>query len=109
MVVIYEYDMQTKELIKSQVVSSDHELKANETTIAPDYANTFAPYIWKGDHWSGQTQAEFATAKGTGTPQMPSASQKMMMQMSQNVATLQSMVMLQNQQLAQLMTAKEGK
>ena len=108
MVVIYEYNLQTKELIRSQVVSSDRELKANETTIAPDYANTFAPYIWEGDHWAGQTQAEFARAKGTGTPQMPSASQQMMMQLSQNVTTLQSMVMLQNQQLAQL-TAKEGK
>lgn len=107
MVVIYEYNLQTKELIRSQVVSGDRELEANETTIAPDYANTFAPYIWEGDHWSGQTQAEFAIAKGTETPQMPSANQQMMMQLSQNVATLQSMVMLQDQQLARLMAKEE--
>lgn len=37
-----------------------------------------------------------------------SESQKMLMGLSQNVATLQSMIMTQNQQIAQLMT-KEAK
>lgn len=107
MVVIYEFDPQKKNLIGSQVVNSNRKLKDNETIVAPDFQNTFAPYTWMGDHWSGQTQAEFAKAKGTGTPQMPSASQEMMMQLSQNVTTLQSMVMAQNQQLAQLMVKEE--
>ena len=38
----------------------------------------------------------------------PSESQKLLMSLSQNVATLQSMIMAQNQQMAQLM-AKEAK
>lgn len=80
-----------------------------EVKVPDGFTDNFAPgkYLLSGSDitinpvWVAPQAPKLTTT--------PSANQQMMMQLSQSVATLQSMVMLQNQQLAQLMTAKEEK
>ena len=92
----YLYDAETKRF--TGTVDSD-ELLENSTEISPFDADGQARI---GTWFDVDSQ----TWKAPTTE--PTQDQKLFMNLSQNVATLQSMIMAQNQQLAQLMT-KEAK
>lgn len=92
----YLYDPDTKRFAGA----IDAELQPESSTTVSPFGDQGAPI---GTWFDTDKQAWQA-------PKVePTSDQKLMMALSQNVTTLQSMVMMQNQQLAQLMIAKEGK
>lgn len=92
----YLYDTETKRF--TGIVDSDEPLE-NSTEISPFDADGQARIGTWFDVDSQTWKAPIAE---------PTQDQKLFMNLSQNVATLQSMIMAQNQQMAQLM-AKEAK
>lgn len=92
----YLYDVETKRF--TGTVDSDEPLE-NSTEISPFDADGQARIGTWFDVDSQTWKAPIAE---------PTQDQQMFMNLSQNVATLQSMIMAQNQQIAQLM-AKEAK
>lgn len=100
---VYNYDSQTLVFTTVELVDDDYELGDFQTFQAPPRGpGSYDPIKWINGHW-------VATSRDNWLAERPqSNSQKMMMQLSQSITTLQSMVMAQNQQLAQL-TAKEEK
>ena len=92
----YLYDIETKRF--TGIVDSDEPLE-NSTEISPFDADGQARIGTWFDVDSQTWKAPIAE---------PTQDQQMFMNLSQNVATLQSMIMAQNQQIAQLM-AKEAK
>lgn len=91
----YLYDVETKRF--TGIVDSDEPLE-NSTEISPFDADGQA----KIGTWFDTDKQAWQAPKVEAN-----SDQKLMMALSQNVTTLQSMVMMQNQQLAQLMAAKE--
>ncbi len=93
----YLYDVETKRF--TGTVDSDETLE-NSTEISPFNADGQAKIgTWfdvDNQVWKAPTVE-------------PTQDQQLFMNLSQNVATLQSMIMTQNQQLAQLMTKEEAK
>lgn len=92
----YLYDIETKHF--TGIVDTDEPLD-NSTEISPFDADGQARIGTWFDVDSQTWKAPIAE---------PTQDQQMFMNLSQNVATLQSMIMAQNQQIAQLMT-KEAK
>lgn len=93
---LYLYDVETKRF--TGMIDSDKKLE-NSTEISPFGTDGQAKIGTWFDVDSQTWKAPIAE---------PTQDQQLFMNLSQNVTTLQSMIMLQNQQIAQLM-AKEAK
>ena len=101
-------------LDKDQIVSFaligdlDNSIEVNDSIIPDDFMENFKPNYYLYDNNIISINTNYKEPELVVPDVKPSESQKLLMSLSQNVATLQSMIMAQNQQMAQLM-AKEAK
>lgn len=101
-------------LDKDQIVSFaligylDNSIEVDDSIIPDDFMENFKPNYYLYDNNIISINTNYKEPELVVPDVKPSESQKLLMSLSQNVATLQSMIMAQNQQMAQLM-AKEAK
>ena len=101
-------------LDKDQIVSFaligdlDNSIEVDDSIIPDDFMENFKPNYYLYDNNIISINTNYKEPALVVPDVKPSESQKLLMSLSQNVATLQSMIMAQNQQMAQLM-AKEAK
>ena len=101
-------------LDKDQIVSFaligdlDNSIEVDDSIIPDDFMDNFKPNYYLYDNNIISINTNYKEPALVVPDVKPSESQKLLMSLSQNVATLQSMIMAQNQQMAQLM-AKEAK
>lgn len=101
-------------LDKNQIVSFaligdlDNSIEVDDSIVPDDFMENFKPNYYLYDNNIISINTNYKEPKLVVPDVKPSESQKLLMSLSQNVATLQSMIMAQNQQIAQLMT-KEAK
>ena len=101
-------------LDKDQIVSFaligdlDKSIEVDDSIVPDDFMENFKPNYYLYDNNIISINTNYKEPELVVPDVKPSESQKLLMSLSQNVATLQSMIMAQNQQMAQLM-AKEAK
>ena len=101
-------------LDKDQIVSFaligdlDNSIEVDDSIVPDDFMENFKPNYYLYDNNIISINTNYKEPEIVVPDVKPSESQKMLMSLSQNVVTLQSMIMAQNQQIAQLMT-KEAK
>ena len=101
-------------LDKDQIVSFaligdlDNSIEVDDSIIPDDFMENFKPNYYLYDNNIISINTNYKEPELVVPDVKPSESQKLLMSLSQNVATLQSMIMAQNQQMAQLM-AKAAK
>ena len=101
-------------LDKDQIVSFaligdlDNSIEVDDSIVPADFMENFKPNYYLYDNNIISINTNYKEPEIVVPDVKPSESQKMLMSLSQNVVTLQSMIMAQNQQIAQLMT-KEAK
>lgn len=101
-------------LDKDQIVSFaligdlDNSIEVDDSVIPDDFMENFKPNYYLYDNNIISINTNYKEPELVVPDVKPSESQKLLMSLSQNVVTLQSMIMAQNQQIAQLMT-KEAK
>ena len=101
-------------LDKDQIVSFaligdlDNSIEVDDSIVPDDFMENFKPNYYLYDNNIISINTNYKEPELVVPDIKPSESQKLLMSLSQNVATLQSMIMAQNQQMAQLMT-KEAK
>ena len=96
---VYNWDPLTKAFTTIQVVSDDYKLNSYQTfDEIPDGPDDYYPILRINDCWQSIPRDKWLATQPKDDNQL----------MMQNIQYLQSMIMMQNQQLAQLM-AKEGK
>ena len=101
-------------LDKDQIVSFaligdlDNSIEVDDSIVPDDFMENFKPNYYLYDNNIISINTNYKEPELVVPDVKPSESQKLLMSLSQNVATLQSMIMAQNQQMAQLM-AKEAK